>query len=258
MSIPNIIFILLTGIAAGFINVLAGGGSLLTMPVLIFMGLPSAVANGTNRIALMIQNIVAITNFKRKGFFNWHLSLMLGIPAVLGSIVGAHLAISLSDEIFNRILAVIMLVVLCLILWNPLKKGTNNLENSQKFTLKKKILAVIVFFFVGIYGGFIQAGVGFIIIMALTLITGMSLVRINSIKVFIIGFYMISSLLIFIINGQINWILGLTLAVGNGIGGWLGSNFAVAKGDKWIRIFLIISVTIMALKLLGLFEIMGL
>ncbi len=258
MSIPNIIFILLTGIAAGFINVLAGGGSLLTMPVLIFMGLPSAVANGTNRIALMIQNIVAITNFKRKGFFNWHLSLMLGIPAVLGSVIGAHLAISLPDQVFNKILAIIMLVVLTLILWNPLKKRTMSLDDEGKLTLKQKIAGIIVFFFVGIYGGFIQAGVGFMIIMALTLITGMSLVRINSIKVFVICFYMISSLLIFILNDQINWVLGFTLAVGNGIGGWLGSNFAVAKGDKWIRIFLIISVTIMALKLLGLFEIIGL
>jgi len=78
----------------------------------------------------------------------------------------------------------------------------------------------------------------------------MSLVRINSLKVFIVGFYMLSSLLVFIISGKVDWVLGLTLAIGNSLGAWLGSNFSVAKGDKWIRYILIITVTIMALKLL--------
>ncbi|WP_366923655.1 sulfite exporter TauE/SafE family protein [Metallumcola ferriviriculae] len=251
MPVPYIILILITGIAAGFINTLAGGGSLLTMPMLIFLGLPSAMANGTNRIALMVQNIVAITNFRRKGFFDWRLSLMLGIPAVLGSVLGANLAISLPDNVFNKILAVVMLLVLVLILWQPQKRLEASEENLSK---KSKIIAVITFFFVGIYGGFIQAGVGFIIIASLTLITGMSLVRVNSIKVFVVAIYMVSSLAIFIISGQVNWVLGLTLAVGHGLGGWLGSNFAVAKGDKWIRVFLVIAVVMMAAKLLGVFE----
>lgn len=251
MPIQNIALILVTGIAAGFLNTLAGGGSLLTMPMLIFLGLPSAMANGTNRIALMAQNIVAITNFRRKGFFDWKLSLMLGIPAVLGSIVGANLAISLSDQLFNKILAVVMLLVLGLILWQPHKKLT---AVEEDLTKQRKIMAVITFFFVGVYGGFIQAGVGFIIIASLTMITGMSLVRINSIKVFVVAIYMFSSLAIFIINDQVNWMLGLTLAVGNGLGGWLGSNFAVSKGDKWIRVFLVIAVVAMAAKLLGMFD----
>lgn len=248
MSIVECIFILITGIAAGFLNVLAGGGSLITMPVLIFLGLPSAMANGTNRIALMVQNIVAITNFRNKGFFDWQLSLMLGIPAVIGSIVGAKLAVTLPDQIFNKILAVVMILVLGIILWQPQKKLAANTEN---LSLKRKIIAVIAFFFVGIYGGFIQAGVGFIIIASLTVITGMSLVKINSIKVFVVAIYMLSSLVVFILNGQVNWILGLTLAVGNGIGAWVGSNFAVSKGDKWIRMVLIVAVTLMAAKLLG-------
>ncbi len=254
MPVEQIALILVTGIAAGFLNTLAGGGSLLTMPVLIFLGLPSAMANGTNRIALMAQNIVAVTNFRRKGFFDWKLSLMLGIPAVLGSVLGANLAISLPDRIFNKILAVVMLLVLGLILWQPQKKLAGAGGNLSS---KRKLAAVITFFFVGIYGGFIQAGVGFIIIASLTVITGMSLVRINSIKVFVVAIYMLSSLAIFVYSGQVDWVLGLTLAVGNGLGGWLGSNFAVSRGDKWIRVFLVIAVTLMAAKLLGLFEILG-
>jgi uncharacterized membrane protein YfcA len=218
------------------------------MPMLIFLGLPSAVANGTNRIALMVQNIVAVLNFRKKGFFDLQLSLMLAIPALIGSIVGAKIAISLPDEIFNRVLAFIMFTVLFLIVKQPQKRLLSDQE--ENFNPNRKIPAMIAFFFIGIYGGFIQAGVGFIIIAALTLITGMSLVRINSLKVFVIGVYMLSSLLVFIISGKVDWILGFTLAGGNALGAWLGSNFAVKKGDKWIRYILIITVTVMALKLL--------
>jgi len=247
MTVGKILLILATGTAAGFLNVLAGGGSLLTMPMLIFLGLPSAAANGTNRIALMVQNIVAVSNFRRKGFFDLNLSLMLGIPALLGSIVGSKIAISLPDDIFNKILAFVMFIVLFLILKQPQKKVVSEEDN---FNPERKIPAVITFFLVGIYGGFIQAGVGFIIIVSLSIITGMSLVRINSLKVFIVGLYMLSSLAVFISSGNVNWILGLTLAIGNSLGAWLGSNFAIARGDRWIRYILTGAVSIMALKLL--------
>jgi uncharacterized protein len=243
MNILQIILILIAGTAGGFINTLAGGGSLLTLPVLIFSGLPSAVANGTNRIALMIQNIIAVSNFKSKGYFNPRLSLMLAIPAVIGSIIGARMAIILPDLVFNRILALVMIIMLGLILWNPTGKLAQARENLSQ---KRQITAIITFFFIGIYGGFIQAGVGFIIITALTLLTGLSLVKINSIKVFVILIYIFSSLFVFIYSGNVNWLLGLILAVGNGFGAWLGSTVAVKKGDKWVKIVLVIAVVLMA------------
>ncbi len=250
VSILTIVLILIAGTGAGFINTLAGGGSLITLPVLITLGLPSAVANGTNRIALMIQNIIAITNFKNKGYSNFKLSLILGIPAIIGSIIGAQLAISLPERVFNQILGITMIIMLGLILWNPTKKLNNVKEN---LTLKKKILAIIAFFFVGIYGGFIQAGVGIIIITTLSLITGFSLIKINSIKVFVVAIYMVSSLLIFIANGKINWLLGFTLAIGNGFGAWLGSTLAVKKGETLVKVVIAIAVLIMAGNMLGLY-----
>lgn len=244
----NFILILIIGIAAGFINTMAGGGSLLTMPMLIFLGLPSAVANGTNRIAIMVQNIVAVSNFKRNGFFDFKLGLMLAVPAILGSLIGANLAINLSDDIFNIILAIIMIIILILILFQPHKKYLG--EKIGELSKKRKISLVIAFFFVGIYGGFIQGGVGFIIIATLSLITGMSLVRINSIKVMVVAMYTVSSLLVFIINGKVNWGLGLILAVGNSIGAWLGSHYAVKKGDKFIKVVLSVVMVVMVLRLL--------
>jgi uncharacterized membrane protein YfcA len=150
-----------------------------------------------------------------------------------------------------------MIIVLILILTRPEKKFIKELDSENLSTLRL-IIAMIAFFGVGLYGGFIQAGVGFIIIVALTLITGMSLVKVNSLKVFIILIYTIASLLVFFLNGKVDFILGFTLAIGNAIGAYLGSNFAVSKGDKWIRAFLIIAILSMSAKLLGVFELIGL
>jgi len=246
MNLLHIIIILLVGICAGFLNTLAGGGSLLTMPALIFMGLPSAVANGTNRVALLFQNATATANFKRKGYFDWRLVLMLALPAVFGAALGSSIAVEIPDHIFNRLLAGVMIMVLMLILFKPKAKQK---ELTSPMTFKQKLAATAAFFFVGLYGGIVQAGVGFIIIASLTWITGYDLVRINSIKVFIVAIYTFFALVVFATNGKVDLILGLTLAVGNSAGAWIGSNFAVKKGDRWIKIILTFAVVAMAIKL---------
>ncbi|HEX7066489.1 MAG TPA: sulfite exporter TauE/SafE family protein [Bacillales bacterium] len=250
MSIENILLILAAGTAAGFINAMAGGGSLLTMPVLIFLGLPSATANGTNRIALLVQNLIGIWNFRSKGFFDWKLGLLLSIPAVIGSLVGASFAVSIPDGLFNKILAVVMIVIVIFVVWQPHKKMANT---EKPATTGRKIAASIVFFFVGLYGGFIQAGIGFLMIASMSFIFGMSLVRVNAFKLFVAGLYIFASFFIFVIHGEVNWLLGFILAAGNGIGVWIGSHFAVSKGDKWIRIVLVIAVVLMAGKLFGVY-----
>jgi len=257
MDILNVGLILVTGVVAGFMNTLGGGGSLLTLPMLIFLGSPAAVANGTNRIALMVQNIVGVSNFRRKGFFYPKLGIILAIPAVFGSLLGARFAISVPEELFQKILAVIMIVVLILILTRPEKKFLKEIE-GENLSTARLVVSIFVFFGVGLYGGFINAGVGFVIIVALTLITGMSLVKINSLKLFIVLIYISSSLVVFVIHGKVDWILGLTLAIGNALGAYLGSNFAVSKGDKWIRVFIVIAILSMSAKLLGLFNFLGL
>jgi len=256
MEILNVGLILVTGVAAGFMNTLGGGGSLLTLPMLIFLGLPAAVANGTNRIALIVQNIVGVSNFRRKGFFYPKLGITLAIPAVFGSFFGARLAISIPEELFQKILAVIMIVVMILILTRPEKRFLKEIEGENLSTVRL-VVSIFVFFGVGLYGGFINAGVGFVIIVALTLITGMSLVKINSLKLFIVLIYIFSSFIVFLVHGKVDWILGLTLAIGNALGAYLGSNFAVSKGDKWIRVFIVIAILSMSAKLLGLFNFLG-
>ncbi|HDY68951.1 MAG TPA: sulfite exporter TauE/SafE family protein [Candidatus Scalindua sp.] len=255
MEIWQIPVIFIVGVTAGVINTLAGGGSLLTLPILIFLGLPTAMANGTNRFAIMVQCLFAVAGFKRKGISNFKLSLLLSAPALIGAIVGAQVAVDMSDALFKRVLAIIMLLVLGLILWNPTKKWQINPQsdgNTISLGWNRLIITMIVFFFIGIYGGFIQAGVGFIIIAALTTISGLNLVDTNSHKVFIVGIYTVFALLVFAFNGKICWTVGIALAAGNGLGGWLGSHWAVARGERWLRLILAVCVVAMVMKLFGL------
>jgi len=159
-------YVLLIGVgfAVGFINTLAGGGSLLSLPVLIFLGLPPSVANGTNRVAIVIQTAIAIAGFKSKGVSTAPFNIYLGISALLGAIIGAQIAVDIKGETFNRILAIIMVVVVLIIIFKP-KMKLENLE--ERLTGKYLWLGIIAFFFFGIYGGFINAGLGFIIILFL-------------------------------------------------------------------------------------------
>ena len=235
-----------TGIAAGFLNTVAFGGSLLALPVLIFLGLPTAVANGTNRIAIFCQNFSAIMGFRRKGVSDFNYSILLAIPAVIGAVIGATIAVDIKDAVFNLILAVVMITMLVLTLINPTERLKDRIESKDT---RSKIIAMVVFFFIGIYGGFIQAGVGLLVITALRLLTGIDLVRTNAIKVFVIFFYTVVALGIFIIKDKVNWYLGPTLAIGNACGAWLGSHWAVEKGDKWIKVVLIVAVLAFAIRL---------
>lgn len=247
-----LLLVLLLGIVAGFINTNAGGASLLTIPALIFLGLPPAVANGTNRIAILIGALSATTTFKKKGVFDWQFGLQLALPALMGAIIGTCLVLSIPDDVFNITLSCVILLVLAIIVINPRGKIKKMIHDITK---RERICAIAAFFFIGIYGGFIQAGVGFIIIATLSLITGLSLVTINALKVFVILIYTALSLTIFLLHGKVDLLLGVTLAIGQAIGAYLGSTFAVAKGDRWIRAILIISALAMAIKLSGLLDI---
>ena len=237
---------LVTGAFAGFLNIVAGGGSLLTLPLLRFLGLAAPMANGTNRVAIVIQNATGIAGFRRKGVSDFRYSALLAAPAVFGAWIGAEIANRIADRAFDRILASIMIAVLILTVFNPTKKLKGGGENLSAL---RKTVSMVVFFFVGVYGGFIQAGVGFLIIPALTVINGFDLVRTNAIKIFVVFFYTIVALGAFVKEGNVHWSLGFTLAIGNATGAWFGSHWSVDKGEKWIKIVLVVAVTAFAARL---------
>ncbi len=237
--------LVLVGGLAGFLNVLAGGGSLLTLPLLIFLGLPAAVANGTNRIAIFFQNIFAIGGFRRQGIFPARLALLCTVPALAGSYLGARLAVNIDDALFKRLLAAIMVGVLVLTVVDPVRRWKKQVEGS---TPLRTAVLLVTFFGVGVYGGFVQAGVGFIIISGL-LVHGFDLVRINAVKVIVIFSFTLIALGVFISHGQVDYGLGLALAAGNSIGGLVASHVAVKKGHDWIKKVVTVTVLIFAIKL---------
>lgn len=244
MTIENFIILFFTGISVGFINVISAGGSLISLPLLIFLGLPTSVANGTNRIAIMVQNIFAFMGFLKKGLVKWKLSLLLSIPAIIGSLIGAELAIDLSDDIFNNIIAFIMIGVIILILLKP--HQLIKIRNGS-FSFMKKTALIFSFLIVGFYGGFIQAGVGFLIIAFLTILADhFKLVEMHSLKTIVTSIYLLISTVIFVINDQINWPYAIVLAIGSGIGGWTGSKFAITVSEKFLQITMTIVILLLA------------
>jgi len=245
-----ILAVIAVGFIAGFINILAGSGSLLTLPLLMFLGLPANVANGTNRIAILLQNVVGITSFRKQKVLNFREGLILGIPAVAGSLVGARLAIHMNDEIMTRTIGGLLAVMFCLVVFRP----SRWLQSHEGEPPLKKVAQAVILFLIGIYGGFIQAGVGFFLLAGLVLGAGYELVRANAIKILIVFLYTPFALFIFILNGQVDYKLGLILAVGNMLGAFVATRVAVKWGPRAVRYILLIVLAFASLKLLGVFE----
>jgi len=240
------VLLIVVGFAVGFINTVAGGGTLLSLPVLIFLGLPPNVANGTNRVAILIQTAFATAGFKSKGVTTFPFNTYLGVSALLGAIIGASIAVDIDGAVFNKILAVIMIAVILIIVFKP---KINLKDVHERITGKYLWLGMLTFFFFGIYGGFINAGLGFIIILFLHFFNHMSLVRANATKVAVVCIYTLSALVVFILNDKVNWAVGFVLAIGNATGAWIASRVSVNKGDGFIKIFLLMVVGIMSIKL---------
>ena len=251
VSLLKLVLLVAVGILSGFINVLAGGGIFLTLPALMFLGLPATVANGTNRIGILMQNIGAIQTFRRAGHFPIRLSLILSIPAVAGSLLGARWAVTIGDEAFQKALAVIMLAVTLLAMWNPkgrtLQKSPPGEESRLSGWQRAGLLPV--FFVIGIYGGFVQAGIGFLIIASLVLL-GLDLLRISALKLIVIFILTIPACVVFVFTGKMVLWAGLILGVGNVIGAKIASRKALQKGHEWIRKVVTVAVLMTALGLL--------
>src|SRR6056297_3100535 len=239
------------GFMAGFINTLAGSGSLLTLPMLMFLGLPANVANGTNRIAILLQNVVGVASFKQQKVLNVKMGLWLAAPAIIGSLAGAQIAINLNETMMERAIGILLFVMFFLILYKPQQwvKG-----KAGEVSAKPTILQFIIFFFIAIYGGFIQAGVGLFLLAGLVLGAGVDLVKANALKLLIVLLYTPFALAVFFFNDQINWKIGLILAVGNMLGAFVASRFAVAWGAKYVRYILLAVILFSALKLLGVLD----
>ena len=237
------------GFLAGFINTLAGSGSLITLPMLIFAGLPATVANGTNRVAVLLQCSVAVGKFKKEHMLDLRRVAYLTIPAVLGAVIGAQIAADLNELLMRKVIGVLMVIMLAVVIIKPrrwLQGRTDALDRRPGW------MQMLTFFGIGIYGGFIQAGVGIFLLAGLVLSAGYELVRANAFKNFVVLCFTAFALVVFILNDQVNWVMGLVLAVGNMLGAWVAAHMAIQKGAPFVRYILIAVIIISALMLLGL------
>ncbi|WP_309043159.1 sulfite exporter TauE/SafE family protein [Marinobacter sediminicola] len=231
MSITDVIALLALGGIAGFINVLSAGGSMLTLPLLMFLGLPPQVANGTNRVAIILQSTTAVAGFRRLGHGNLRVSLHLAVPAVLGSLLGAWVATWVPDAVFEWVLILAMIFASAfMLLPQP------HLETSPLTVNRLGPVIYIAMFLIGVYGGFIQVGVGALFIVVLYRLLRIDLRQVNVFKVSIILLYTVPALLIFALNGQVRWGMGLVLALGNITGAFVAVKVNLSnEGAKWVK-----------------------
>lgn len=239
---PILIFV--SGILSGFLNTVAGGGSLLVLPLLVFSGLDMGVANATNRVAILLQSVTASRSFIREGALDVREILPIALPAVLGSLAGTFVAIQLDEKLLRGLIALVISVMALLLVFRPA------MWEERRVVSMPRWVSFSLFFLIGVYGGFVQAGVGFFLIWALAGLGGRDLVEANGAKVFIVGCFTAVSLALFASNGMVRLGTGLILACGSMIGAYMGARFTMARGNRVIRLILACTVMVSAGKML--------
>ena len=246
------ILLIVVGLITSIINTIAGGGSMLTLPILIFIGLPPTVANGTNRLGILSQSITSALGFRSKSVSIFPLgkkvSAFLLIAIVIGSAIGARIAVYMDDRVFTKVLAVLIPIIILMIVFQPKTKPISAQETISSST-PKIILTTFIYLAIGIYAGFIQAGTGFMIIASLSFLFHLNLVAINAAKTIIVLCIISIALSVFIYYQQVNYGYGLALAAGNGLGGWWASRWSVKKGEGVVKVALVVMASLIALKL---------
>jgi uncharacterized membrane protein YfcA len=237
------------GFLAGIINTLAGNGSAITLPLLMSMGMPANVANATNRVGVLMQTLTAVLTLKRSNRTRILIkkSLWYYIPTILGSVGGALLAIDIDPEMLKLIIGFLMLFILSTLLLQP-KKWLKNTDPGRN---KKTPLQWFIFFAIGFYGGFIQMGIGIMILSSLVLLAHYSLKDANIIKLMVAFIMIIPAFIIYFLSGDIRWLPGLILALGAGAGAWFGTRYVLyhPKARDYIRYLLIVIVVFAAGKI---------
>lgn len=251
--------VVVAGVLAGFINTLAGSGSAITLPVLIWLGLPANVANGTNRVGVLLQSLTSTSTFTQEKVMDWPGFAMLALPTVAGAIWGAQIAVELDERAMNIAIGIMLVITFFVIIADPkkwLKQATTHDKPNWQPVVDYFVARLqgqgaevvfpgwgmvarflgfgVLFFAIGVYGGFIQAGVGIFLLVGLVLGSGYTLVRGNALKGALVTFFTIFALVVFIINGQVNWALGIILGLGNIVGAWVAARIAV---KEWAQVW---------------------
>lgn len=240
------LLLLVGGLVAGSINTVAGGGSMLTVPLLVLAGVPGNAANGSNRVGILTSNLAAFATFKRLGVPGLVHASRVVVPMLVGGLVGSYgVSRLVDDDTFETIFGLLMVPLVILTVWKPKAREAD----TGGWPL---LVVVVVFFAIGVYGGAFQAGVGLVLLAALTR-SGFDLVLANSIKVIVNTAVTLVALPVFIINGDIEWLPAIVLAIGFVAGGSLGAQLTVKGGEVFIRRAMIVASLALAGRLIGLY-----
>jgi uncharacterized protein len=229
------------GFVASVLNVIAGGGSFFTLPLLLLLGFPATEANGTNRLGVAVQSVGAVWGFQRHGLLRWRETMALAIPCMLGSGLGAWLALQVGDRDFRRMLSVFMVALTLWTLFDPTGRAAGALS-ARPWLLRAGFLLA------GVYGGFLQAGVGFLVLV-LTTLGGYDLVRGNAVKVVSILLQTALSLAIFAGSGNVHWREGASLAAGSLVGSLVGVHLTIVKGHRFVQTVVTVAIVVLAVHL---------
>lgn len=221
------------GLAAGWINTVAGGGSLLSVPALMWTGLPADIANGTSRVAIVGQGAVGVVGFRRAGRLDWGVLGRVVPTTLAGAVLGAYLATVIPNQVFKPVLIGTMMLMAVTLLLSPQTLAPP--PDTEPLDVRQEPKAWVALFATGVYGGFLQAGVGLVLLAVLAGLLRHDLVRANALKVGVVLVYSVAALGVFVWRGKVAWDAGLVLAIGNMIGAQLGVHFAVQRGQQAIR-----------------------
>jgi uncharacterized protein len=249
---PEIILLLIgAGFLIGIINTLAGSGTAIGYALFMSLGLPPSWANGTVRIGVIPQTFAAALNFYKHKLLDIKSAAFIAVPITIGSVIGAQTAVSINQEVFKKVIGGAMIVILFFIIFKP-EKFLKGKASGIKTAYKPWHL--LLYFLIGVYGGFIHVGVGIFLLIVLVAVSGYDLVKANSLKVFVVFIYTPFALTIFMINGNIHYAMGLWAAIGNTAGGIVASRFAIKHGAEPLRWFLIIVIVIFTAYLFGIVQ----
>jgi len=240
-SAPMLTILIGVGFVVGFINTVAGSATAITYMLFMAMGMPVSVANATSRVGVMLQFTASSLMFRRKGLLNFREAFKIGIPVMIGSAFGAEFATVIDQRIFEIVLAVALIVMVFLMFYDTRKfLHGQPLKKAEPFTAAKWLIFLII----GFYGGFTHIGVGILIIFASVMLVGMNLVEANAIKQFTVMLYAPIALIVFAVNGQVNWQVGLIYSIGNVLGAIVGTKTTLRFGEKFIRWCVLIIIVI--------------
>ena len=249
VDLTQALMLIAIGFLAGGINTFAGGGSNLSLPALMMAGLPADVANATNRVAVFMQSLTATRGYYVHGKIDSNATKDIFIPLVLGGLIGAVVASNLQVDILKPLLLATMI---CVSFWVVFKSDTSGENAPEIVSCYSSKWAFISTLLAGFYGGFVQAGVGFVLIAVFAGVLKHSLLRANILKIVAALIFTSISLAVFIYADQIAWLAGIYLAVGSILGAMVSVKFSLDIKPKTLKILVLVMTVFASLAALFL------